>query len=416
MKIYLEVFGCTANKADANLIKGILLGKNHVIVEKIDESDLIIILTCTVINTTEQKILSKLRKYKKKGKKIIIAGCMASVQKEIIRKILPDTKFLKPQHSHHIVDLIEDKKIVFKEQDKTFYPKNYDTIFAPIAISEGCMFSCSYCITTIARGKLRSFPTGEIKKDVCYALKNGCREIQITSQDTSSYGLDKDFNLGDLLDKLVKIQGDFRIRVGMMNPYTCKMNLNSIIKAFEISKIYKFIHLPVQSGSNKILKKMNRKYVVSDFIEIVKKFREKYPDVTLSTDIIVGFPTETEDQFNTTINLINNIKPDITNITRFSARPGTIAKKMDGRIKTEIVKKRSKELTDICKDISYNCNKKYVGKKDKILITEGGKDNTFVGRSENYKPVVVDENVEIGSFYDVEITDFETNYLIGRLI
>jgi len=416
MKIFIDVYGCTANKADANLIAGLLLEKKHVIVKKIDESDLIIVLTCTVIDTTEQKILSKLRKYKKTGKKIIIAGCMASVQKEMIKKILPGAKFLPPQYSHHIIDIIDNEKIVFKQQDKTFFPKYYDTVFGPISISEGCIFSCSYCITTLARGNLRSFQINDIKKDVFFALNNGCKEIQITSQDTSSYGLDQDYDLGILLSELVKIQDDFRIRVGMMNPYTCKKNLSSIINGFNNSKIYKFIHLPVQSGSKIILEKMNRKYDVSDFEEIIEKFREKYDDITLSTDVIVGFPTETENQFNKTIELIKKIKPDITNITRFSARPGTNAKKMDGRIPTEIVKDRSKKITEICKKISYDNNKKHVGKKYRMLITEKGKKNTYVGRSENYKPIVIREKREIGSFHEVEITDFESSYLIGRLI
>ena len=416
MKIFTDVYGCTANKADASLIQGILKKNNHELVEKPENSDTIIVLTCTVIDTTEQKILSKLKKYKELEKPVIIAGCMASVQTEKIRKILPNTKFLPPQYSHHITDIINSKKPAFKEEYKTSFPKYYDSITAPISIAEGCMFSCAYCITTLARGRLRSFPLEEIKKDVTSAVEKGCKEIQITAQDTSSYGLDTNSNLGNLLSEISKIQGEYRIRVGMMNPYTCKKNLESILNGFNNSNIYKFIHLPVQSGNDEILSKMNREYTVNDFIEIVGEFRKKYPEITLSTDIIVGFPTETNEQFNNSVKLLEKIKPDITNITRFSARPNTKAKKMKGRIKTEIVKERSKKLTEICKKISKEKNKEHVGKKYKILINETGKNNTFVGRSENYKPIVIKEKVKLGCFYNVKITDSKSTYLIGRLI
>lgn len=416
MKIFTEVYGCTANKADASLIKGLLLENNYELTEKSENADTIVVLTCTVIDTTEQKILSKLKKYKKTGKPVIIAGCMASLQNEKVKKILPDAKFLPPQYSHHIINVINNRKTVFKKKNKTSFTKHFDSITAPISIAEGCMFSCAYCITTIARGKLHSFPIDEIKKDVCFAVKNGCKEIQLTSQDTSSYGFDNKNNLGELLLEICKIQGDFRTRVGMMNPYTCKKNLEIIIKGFNNPKIYKFIHLPVQSGDNSILEKMNRKYTVKDFIKIVECFRKKFPEITLSTDVIAGFPSETDEQFNNTIDLLKKVKPDVTNITRFSARPNTIAKKMKGRVKTELAKERSKKLTKISNNVSEGNNKKHVGKKYKILITEPGKNKTFMGRSENYKPVIVKEELKIGCFYNVKITDFGSTYLIARLI
>jgi len=260
MKIYLEVYGCTANKADASLIKGVLKENKYEIVKNLSDADFAVILTCTVIDTTEQRMLSRIKKLKASDKKIIIAGCMASIQKEKIKKILPDARFLPPQYSHHIVDIIKNKNIIFEEKNKTCFSKYYDEIIAPIAIAEGCMFSCSYCITTHARGNLRSFPINEIKKDVYNAVNSGCREIQLTAQDTSSFGLDKKTNLGKLLENVVEINKDFRIRIGMMNPFTCLKNLDDIIKGFNSSKIYKFVHLPVQSGDNEILKKINSIY------------------------------------------------------------------------------------------------------------------------------------------------------------
>jgi tRNA A37 methylthiotransferase MiaB len=161
---------------------------------------------------------------------------------------------------------------------------------------------------------------------------------------------------------------------------------------------------------------MNRKYSVEDFLRIINKFRKNYPGITVSTDIIVGFPTETEDQFQHTIELLKNVKPDITNITRFSARPYTKAKSLVGRITTEIVKERSRCLTDLCKRISKQKNQYHIGKKYNVLITEKGKDNTFIGRSENYKPVVLKEKVEIGEYKKIIITEAAPTFLVGSII
>jgi MiaB-like tRNA modifying enzyme len=415
MKFYIETYGCTANKSDASLIKGILKEKNHEIVDDVNKADSIILITCTVIGTTEQKMLSRMRVFKKIGKKIIVSGCMASIQSDLIKEILPDAKLLPPQYSYQILDVINNKTS-FIEKYKTLFPKYYEEIIAPISIAEGCLFSCSYCITSSARGKLKSYPEEEIGQDICHTLAQGCKEIQLTAQDTSSYGLDIRSNLGKLLNYVCKIKGDYKIRVGMMNPYTAMKNIDSIIKGYDDFKIYKFLHLPVQSGDNDILKKMNRKYTVEDFLEILEKFRLKYSNITISTDVIVGFPTETDEQFNRTIDLLKNVKPDITNITRFSARPYTEAKSMKGRIKTEIVKQRSKILTDLCKKISKKNNIKNIGKKYNTLITEIGKNKTFVGRTDFYKPVVIKEKVKIGDFVRVKIIDATSTYLVGSII
>jgi len=416
MKVYIEVYGCTANKSDASLIKGLLLKNDYKIVNDIGNADLLIILTCTVIDTTQQRMISRLKVFKNTGKKIIVSGCMASVQKEIIKRILPAALILPPRYTYQIVDLINNKKLNFIELDKTNFPKYYSDISAPISISEGCMFSCSYCITSIARGKLRSYPIDEIKDEVINAIKMGCREIQLTSQDTASYGLEQNYTLGDLLLSLSDIKGRYKIRVGMMNPHTLMNDFDKIIKGYENSKIYKFLHLPVQSGDNEVLEKMNRKYRIDDFIRIVKNFKDKFADSTISTDIIVGFPSESEEQFENTVKILNKVKPDITNITRYSARPYTEAKKLKGRIKTEIVKQRSTKLTELCKKISYERNKRLIGKEYKVMIIKHAKNNSSFGRADNYKPVVIDKKIKISKIVNVKIDDASSNYLVGSII
>lgn len=416
MKVYLEVYGCTANKSDAVLVKSIIRDSRHDIVENLENSDAIILLTCTVINTTEQRMLSRLRVFRKTDKKIIVSGCMASAQPDLIYSIIPNAILLHPQYIYHIIDLLEEKNISFDKKNKSSISKYYENIVAPIAISEGCMLSCSYCITSLARGRLKSYPIDEILSSVNDALKQGCKEIQLTSQDTASYGIDLGNNLANLLLNICNIRGDFRIRVGMMNPYHAIKNLSSLIRAFNNNRIFKFLHLPVQSGDDEILKKMNRNYKINDFLEIINKFRDKYNDFTLSTDVIVGFPTETDDQFQNTVDLLKKIKPDITNITKFSSRPFTKAKKMNGRISTDIVKERSKILSELCSKISVVKNRSYIGKKFKVLILTKDNNGIYKGRIDNYKPVFIKEKVEIGEFKKIEITESNSTHLFGSII
>jgi MiaB-like tRNA modifying enzyme len=341
---------------------------------------------------------------------------MASVQKYLLKLVLPDSILLPPKFVYHINDVLNSNFDKFINKEKTEFAKKYDEFAAPILIAEGCMLSCSYCITSIARGELKSYPMDGIIKDVKSAIEQGCKEIQLTAQDTASYSLDSGQHLGELLENVCEIQGDFFVRVGMMNPLNAMKNIEHIIQAYKNPKIYKFLHLPVQSGDNKILEKMNRRYSVDDFLNVVENFRNDYSDITISTDIIVGFPNETDDQFLHSVELLKKIEPDITNITRFSARPNTVAKKMDGRIPTEIVKQRSVMLTDLCKKISKKKNQNLIGKKFRILVTKTIDDESYTGRTETYKPVIIEEDVKIGNIVNMKITNASFTHLYGKLI
>jgi MiaB-like tRNA modifying enzyme len=415
MKVYLETYGCTANKSDESIAIGILKKEHHKIVDEIDDADVLVLLTCTVIGTTEQRMLSRLRVFNKTNKKIIVAGCMPQVQAELVKSIVPNASLLTPQYIQYISYIIRGEKIPSQKEKNKIIPKHFEGLSAQISIAKGCMFSCSYCITHFARGQLQSVSQDIIISDVKQAINQKCKEILLTAQDTASYGFDTDDDLGCLLKEICKIEGGFRIRVGMMNPYTAQKNIDSILSAYIHQKIYKFLHLPVQSGDNNILKQMNRKYQVEDFEKIVSTFRKKYPHITLSTDIIVGFPGESEGQFERSVKLTKKVKPDIINITRFSARPITKAKTMKGRIPTEIVKDRSKRLTKICKEISRQVNAKHIGKEYTVLITKR-EDGVVIGRADNYKPVVIQEDVKVGEFASVKIVYSEDIRLFGKLI
>jgi len=416
MNIYVETYGCTANKSDERLLVGLLQQNNHRIVSCLNDADVLVLLTCTVIGTTEQRMLSRLKVFHKTQKRIIVSGCMPTVQAGLITSVAPTASLLPSQHIQYINDMIDGKIPVFIETKKTSLPKQYDGVIAPVLIAEGCRFSCSYCITHIARGALRSFPIEGIMTDVCSAITQGCKEIQLTAQDTASYGLDIGKDLGVLLRKISALDGVFRVRVGMMNPATAKRNLDSIMTSYQHPRIYKFLHVPVQSGDDTILQRMHRGYTVEDFTLLVHQFRSAIPTLTLSTDVILGFPTETEDQFNHTIQLLKEIQPDVINITRFSARPLTAAKKMNGRIPTHVVKERSRHATEICMKLILEKNKGHLGKTYPVLVTEEGKKKTVTGRTDSYKQVVIMEPAPIGTFVQTKIIDATPSYLVGKLI
>lgn len=416
MKFYVEVYGCTANKSDANLVKGLIeQHPQHTLVFKLKDADSIVILTCTVISTTEQRMLHRINELVHTGKQVIIAGCMASVQQQLLKKQFPNSILISPQHIHLLFKIINNEQANGSLEKKAFAPKQCSTLIAPVAIAEGCLFSCSYCITHLARGKLYSYPEQAIINSVKEAVSNGCKEIQLTAQDTASYGIDKDSSLPGLLSKVLRIDMDFMIRLGMMNPRTAKNVLFDLIKKYQNDRIFSFVHIPIQSGDNTILQKMNRGYTIDEAINIIENFRKKIPDITISTDAIVGFPTETKTQFQKTKHLLQQIKPDVINITRFSARPFTKAKKMPGRIPTEIVKKRSRELSKICKNITTEKNKQYIGKTMPVIPLKKGKGNTVLARSLNYKPVVIKKPVLLGEKRTVNIIDATETHLVGML-
>lgn len=417
MNIYIEVYGCTANKSDASIIKGLAEKKGHNIVEDAMDADAIVLLTCTVIGSTEQRMLHRIKKLNELRKTLVVSGCMASVQHELVKKTAKQGSLIvPPQHVSDVINLLEGKKVSHEPETKVSQPRYFNGVIAPIAVSEGCDYSCSYCITTKARGKLLSYPIKEIVKTVEDAVSRGCKEIQLTAQDFASYGLDNGEKISELVNRICEIKNGFRVRVGMMNPHTVLHRIDELLKVYSNKKVYKFLHLPVQSGDDRVLKKMNRGYTADDFVNIVSIFRSRFPDITLSTDVIVGFPGEDEKAFMNTMKLLEKVEPDIVNITRFSPRPHTDAKNLKNRVPTIVAKDRSRRLTVFCKKITEKRNKGYIDKVCSVVVTEKGKGSTNVGRTDTYKPVVVPSNTPIGSTVTVKIVDATVTHLIGKLI
>ncbi|MDD5416995.1 MAG: MiaB/RimO family radical SAM methylthiotransferase, partial [Candidatus Aenigmarchaeota archaeon] len=245
--------------------------------------------------------------------------------------------------------------------------------------------------------------------------KSGCKEIWITSQDTGAYGLDEydKSQLPDLMNKINDIPKDFMVRIGMMNPNNIKPILTELINSFNNKKMYKFIHIPVQSGSDEILKAMNRKYTALEFKDLVEAFRDAFR-CTIWTDIIVGYPGETEEQFKETLKLIKEIEPDYVNISRFAKRDGTPAAQLK-QLDTEEMKRRTSTLTNLVENMSLKKNREWIGWSGDILITERGKkEGQWIGRNFAYKQVVINMNGNLlGKFIKVRIDDATPTTLVG---
>ncbi|MHA1874357.1 MAG: tRNA (N(6)-L-threonylcarbamoyladenosine(37)-C(2))-methylthiotransferase [Candidatus Heimdallarchaeaceae archaeon] len=416
-RIYREVYGCSANVADYEIASGLLERNGFKLVNNENQSDLNILFTCVVKTPTSNRMIHRIKELTKLNKPLIVAGCMPKTEKEVIEKINPKASLLGPDSIEKVVDVVNatlsGKKIVILKdlrKPKICLPRiRKNPVIHICEISTGCLSNCSYCEVKYARGKLFSYPTDLIAEEIRQSLKDGCKEIWLTSQDCGCWGRDFNSNLPQLLDKISKIDGKFFIRIGMMNPLHTKDIVDELIDSYKSEKIFKFLHLPVQSGSDRILEKMNRGYRVRDFIEIVRRFREEFSSMTLWTDVIVGFPGETEEDFKKTIALIKKIKPDVVNISKFGPRPGTEAAKMK-QLPSELINKRSKKLTKVVKKIQLKKNEGWVGWEGEVLIDEVNKN--FIGRNFAYKPIILKEG-KLGKFKRIKITHSSSTSLFG---
>jgi len=248
------------------------------------------------------------------------------------------------------------------------------------------------------------------------AVSDGVKEIWLTSQDCGAYGADIDTNLAELLRECCEVPGRFLIRVGMMNPRHVLKILPDLVDSFKNKKIFNFLHLPVQSGDDEVLRRMNRGYSVREFKEIVEIFRKEVPKLTLATDIICGFPGEDLKAFENTIRLIEEVKPDIVNISRFFPRPGTPAEKMR-QLDVKLINSRSRRLSEVVRRISWKRNEEWIGWEGEILVDEKGRGSSWIGRNFAYKPIVVKSNKNlIGRFLKVRVTRAFPTYLEADIL
>ena len=380
----------------------------HIRVLSADEADIVILNTCTVVDTTEKRMIKRMNELKAAGKQVIVTGCMAKVQAGRVMVRLPGSLIIPPEDYDGFSDAVSKMygcgtPIVQKRSPVT----------AIIPIAQGCRGNCTYCITRFARGTLRSYSPEGIKERFDRFIDSGVKESLITAQDTGCYGRDIGTDLGDLIRKLLEKDGEYRIRIGMMNPNSLRPVLNSVLDVFEDERMYRFLHIPVQSGSDHVLDMMSRHYTSEDFFSLIDAIRERYPDMSIATDLISGFPGESNEDHEESVALIRRLRADTVNITRFSPRPGTEAFGMP-QINGRISKERSTELTEVKNATENDVNTNMIGRTYRALVSETSADGSVIARTGNYRPVVIKEDIPLGTFIDATVTDCRPTYLLGK--
>lgn len=388
MKYFLITYGCQMNKSDSQRIKAALNDKRYEPASKIDAADLIVVNMCSVRQSAVDRVYGLLPKIK--NQKTILTGC-------ILKK---DRK----KFSRYFDEIINIKEFTKSE------PKYSNNFSAFVPIMRGCNNFCAYCVVPYTRGKEISRSAEEIICEVKNLVKRGIKEIWLLGQNVNSYS---DIPFPQLLRKINDIPSEFWIRFTSSHP---KDFSDELIEAMaDCQKVTEYLNLPVQAGDDGVLKKMNRPYTISQYKKIVRKVRKKIPNITLSTDVIVGFPKETKKQFENTAKLFKEIKYDMAYISKYSSRIETTAAKLRDDVPQEEKSRREKVLTEILKQTALENNKKYIGEIVELLPTNY-KDKLLIGKSFHYKTVKFkgQKNL-IGKIVKVKITDALAWGLKGKL-
>lgn len=352
--------------------------------------------------------------------KIFITGCTPKDFREealrITEKIVfTDIKELARSHVPPVTQKnVLDESAVLRESP----------LVGIVNIETGCLDACSYCSTRLVKGRLQSYPAEEIVRQVSKLVADGCKEIQLTGQDCGCYGFDfpVPINLAELVQKiLAEVPGDYRMRLGMGNPRHILRYKDALMDCFNDPRVYKFIHLPVQSGSEHTLQDMNRKHTARDYADLANEFNKRFPLFTLSTDLIVGFPGETDLDFADTLSVLRETRPTVCNITRFVSRPGTPASHMTNTVPDEIKHKRSAELAAAFQEIAQQNNSRWIGQTETVTVEKSGyRKGTIIARNDAYRPVAiqVNDNTQYapGTHLNVRITAAEPFALIAEVI
>lgn len=428
MQVFIKSFGCSANLADGEVLAGCLAKAGYKLVDFVKEADVIIYNTCAVKGPTENRMIEVLKRVPV-DKKLIVAGCLPLINFERLSAFVRFDGAVGPAAGEIIVDAVErvlkgEKPLILKEtlqaKPRLDLPRvRLNPLISIVPINYGCLGSCAYCCVIFARGHLRSCSIKEIVDKVNCDLAAGVREFWLTSQDIGSYGRDIGTNLAELLRALCALDADFKVRVGMMTPNMVMDILDELIEAYRNEKIFKFLHLPLQSGDNQILRRMRRLYSVEDFKKIIKSFKDAIPQITIATDVICGFPGEDDDAFKRTMQIIEEVKPDIVNVSKFFARPRTLAAKMhDEFVPRQEIKLRSSAVAKLSRQVALENNSRWLGWKGTIFIEEKGKKrNSWVGRNFAYKPIAIESAEDLfGKNLKVEVVKAFSTHLEAVII
>lgn len=425
-KIYVKTWGCSHNNSDGEYLSGILYNDGYFLVNEDDKhhADLWILNGCTVKNPSEDNFKNFITSAISNNIKIVLAGCIPQADKN--NEIYKNYSIIGINQLDRVSEVVEETikgnvvqllKKTGNGGNKLDLPKiRKNNLIEIIPINTGCLNNCTYCKTKFARGNLNSYPMENILKRISNVINEGVTEIWLTSEDTGTYGRDINTNITVLLDNILNtISSNVMIRLGMTNPPYIIEHIDSIIKILQHQNIYSFLHLPVQSGSNKVLNHMQRYYTKEDFCFLIDKLIEVIPDIHIATDIICGFPTETEEDFLETIELLKKYNFITVNISQFYPRRGTIASEIK-QLDTYTKKNRTRVASEFIH--SYNPYEKYIGQIFNVLCTEiSAKNNYYVAHNKYYHQILVPKNDDLmGKFFNVRIIKAERYYMIGELL
>ena len=418
-RIHVEAYGCSASSADSEMISGLIVNGGHTVAESAAESDLSVIVTCSVKDATANRMIHRIKSLS--SGPLVVAGCLPKAEPKTVERFAPGASMMGPGSIGRTLQVVESalggvRTVALEDTDlsKVGLPRvRLNPAVGIIEIASGCMSECTFCQTKLAKGGLTSYRVGDIVRQAEADVADGCKEIWLSSTDNGCYGLDIGSDLPELIDAVSAVPRDFMIRVGMMNPMYMPRIRDGLLSSFESERVYRFLHVPVQSGSNRVLADMRRGHTAETFQDVVKRFRRKFGRFTISTDIIVGFPTETTSDFEETVRLLEETRPDIVNLSRYSARPGTPAAEME-QVDVAEVKRRSKRIFELSCRISLEHSREWIGWSGPVVFGETAEDGVR-GRNYAYKPVFVGEPTDIGSVHTVEITSATNHSLVGTI-
>jgi MiaB-like tRNA modifying enzyme len=413
----LKTFGCSSNRAETAALEGLLGDGGFEVVYEAASAEAVVINTCTVRRDTELRVMKYI--FSLSGKMIVVTGCMAEAQPATIAAAFPQASIVSPHNLPMVAKaLAAGQRSVFLGHASTpLGPAPYGKgVRHVVTISRGCLGECTYCIVRVAKGRLASVSPDKIVSSISLAVGKGAREVLISAQDTGVYGNDIGTDLPALLHSMTRLTGDFRVRLGMFNPSSVAPFLQRLIEAYDAEKLYKFAHVPVQSGSNSVLRGMGRQYGVDDFRRVITSLRSRHPEMTLFTDIMVGFPGESEDDFKATCLLLEEIKPDKTHIARFSPRPRTPASQMR-QLPEDVRKKRSAILTEISRRVQLGINSQWIGRVVNATVVDSFAKGGMIARTDEYKTVAIKglEISRMGKRVETIICSATPFFLIGEI-
>lgn len=416
MNIYFVTFGCKVNAGEDQYYLSQLIEQGFKEASSIHDADIVIINTCAVTETAAKKSAHYIEKLRKENKdlKIIVTGCLTEEKGAALKEYGADiivTNGSKSELVNHIINLTDG---YIKASNGSFAGGAYlshtkTKTRAFFKIQDGCDACCTYCIIPELRGKPKSMPKDEVISGFKKLLSLGYKEIVLVGIHIGLYGKDLGLNITDILEELVKIEGDFRIRLTSIEINEIDDRLLNLIK--NNKKICPHLHIPLQSGCDKILSLMGRKYKKDDYINIITKARKLIPNVTIGSDIIAGFPEETDDDFNETLKTLKSAGTEFYHAFPYSERKGTVAENMENKVDIKIREERAAKLREQGHISLMNLYKNSIGKTYTVLSEKGNK-----GHTENYMLVHYNKNTEPNQFVKVVLTEINNGKLFGKLI